>query len=250
MKASQKTIHRCRHLRPDELAFPVEARVRSYLAVNCSNCHRAGGTADLGWDGRAGITLEETGLINGSAVNNGGDPANRLVVSGDLLHSIVLNCVAASNGFTRMPQLGSTELDEQAIALLTEWIEGALPTRQTYDDWRLLHFESLISPEGAPGADPDVDLRTNAEEQFAGTGLNDAHSFLYARLAFPASDVAITLDLPANRSVRIDRSPDLLNWSPWEAPGNQGLPLPGGPFTITGAAPGPRYFFRFQLQGN
>jgi hypothetical protein len=93
-----------RHLRPDESAYSVEARVRSYLAVNCSYCHKAGGTANASWDGRPELTLEETGLVNGEAANNGGDPANKLVVPGDTAHSIMLNRVAVTN-FSR---LGST----------------------------------------------------------------------------------------------------------------------------------------------
>lgn len=40
------------HLRPDETAYSLEARVRSYLDVNCAKCHRAGGSANLAaWDG-------------------------------------------------------------------------------------------------------------------------------------------------------------------------------------------------------
>ncbi|RYD72667.1 MAG: hypothetical protein EOP84_22765, partial [Verrucomicrobiaceae bacterium] len=81
-----------RHLRPSESNFPVEARVRSYLAVNCAYCHQAGGTASpAALDGRPELLLAQTGLINGAASNNGGNAANKLVVPGDAVHSIVLN---------------------------------------------------------------------------------------------------------------------------------------------------------------
>ena len=118
-----------RHVRPDEAGFTLEEKARSYLAVNCANCHMAGGTVEGSWDGRAYLTLEETGLINGAATNNGGDPANLLIVPGDTAHSIVLNRVAETNGFSRMPPIGSTELDQEAIQLLTDWINelGAPP---------------------------------------------------------------------------------------------------------------------------
>lgn len=112
-----------RHYRPDEEGVSLEEKVRSYLAVNCSNCHQAGGTADGSWDGRAHLTREQTGLINGAATNNGGDPANLLIVPGDSGHSIVVNRVAETNGFSRMPPIGSTELDQEAIDLLTAWVE-------------------------------------------------------------------------------------------------------------------------------
>ena len=69
--------------------------------------------------------------------------------------------VAVANGFTRMPPLGSSELDQKNIALLTEWINSSLPARQTYADWRLEKFLSTTSPEGAPGFDADGDGKTD-----------------------------------------------------------------------------------------
>ena len=41
----------------------MEARVRSYLAVNCSYCHKTGGTAPSSWDGRPELTLAQTMLV-------------------------------------------------------------------------------------------------------------------------------------------------------------------------------------------
>ena len=117
-----------RHLRPNETGYPLEARVRSYLAVNCAYCHAgAGGTAPTQWDGRAALTLGQTGLVNGAAGNNGGNPLNKLIVPGDPAHSVVLNRMAVTNGFTRMPPLASSELDQTNIALLGDWIAHGLP---------------------------------------------------------------------------------------------------------------------------
>ena len=236
-----------RHLRPDETSFPLEARVRSYLAVNCAHCHRAGGTAPTAWDGRASITLEQTGLVHGPAVNNGGNSANRLVVPGDLVRSIVLNRVAVANGFTRMPQLGSNELDQEAIALLTAWITQSLPARQTYADWRLARFGSAVSANGAPEADPDGDRATNREEFLAGTDPLNGTSFPTATLAVGASSVTLGLNLPANRWFQVETSTNLLNWSLWDVPGNQALPAPGVPVNLTAPAPTAQQYFRVRL---
>ena len=46
-------------------SIPLEQRARSYFAVNCAYCHQAGGSVGGFWDGRAHLTLEQTGLING-----------------------------------------------------------------------------------------------------------------------------------------------------------------------------------------
>jgi hypothetical protein len=35
------TLTRPRHLRPDESAYSLEVRARSWLAVNCAYCHLA-----------------------------------------------------------------------------------------------------------------------------------------------------------------------------------------------------------------
>ncbi len=239
-----------RHLRADEEEFSVEARVRSYLAVNCAYCHKAGGTAPASWDGRPELTLEETMLVNGEASNNGGDPANKLVVPGDTLHSIVLNRVAVTNGFTRMPPIASNVIDAASVALLTEWIEGELDEAQSYEDWRIANFEPDADPAGEPSADPDGDGRTNEQEYLAGTAPRDGTSALRPSLTRDGANVTLGFSLPANRSFRIDVSDDLEDWTPWDIPGNQGLPVSGGVLEITQPIEEPLKFFRLEVTGN
>ena len=239
-----------RHLRPGETTFPVEARVRSYLDVNCANCHHAGGTASGTWDVRAALTLAQTGLIRGAAVNNGGSTDNQLIVPGSLTHSIVFNRVAVMNGFTRMPPLGSNELDPSAIALLTEWIGIALPSRQSYAQWRLAHFGSAVSPEGAPAADADADGASNEHEFLAGTAPLNGASFLLPQIGTPPANIALSFTLPPNRAWQIETSLDLQTWSLWNTPGNAALPHPGGPATLTGPRIGDRQFFRLVMWEN
>jgi uncharacterized repeat protein (TIGR03806 family) len=239
-----------RHLRPDETSYPVEARVRSYLAVNCAYCHMAGGTAPTQWDGRPQLTLAQTGLINGNASNNGGDPANKLVVPGDVLHSVVYNRVAAANGFTRMPPLATNELDQTSIALIQDWIATQLPARQDYTAWRQQKFGSTSSPEGDPQQNPDSDAMANEGEYLTGTEpLNGGSTFLHS-LTQSGNGATISFTLPALRSFQIESSTDLRTWTPWDVPGNGGLPVPGGPITITGGADNPRQFFRVRVWDN
>lgn len=238
-----------RHLGANETQFPVEARVRSYLDVNCANCHRAGGSAPATWDGRASLTLAQSGLVGGTAIQSGTDPLNRLIVHGDTIHSIVLNRVAVTNGFTRMPPLGSNELDPGAIALLTEWI-NALPSQQTYAQWRIANFGNSTSPEGAPGFDADGDEQDNNAEFLAGTSPLSGASQPRPQLDTVGPNIAFTLDLPANRSFQIETTTDLVNWSLWDVPGNGGLQTPGGPVTLMGTRIGDRQFFRAVLREN
>lgn len=150
-----------RHVRANETSVPLEQRVRSYLAVNCAYCHQPGGTAGTAWDARPEVTLAETGLINGEAANNGGDSANKLVVPGSTVHSIVYNRTGALNGFTRMPPIATNQIDQENLALLGAWIEGLA---QGYNAWRQNQFGSLVSSEGEPSADPDADDLRNLLE--------------------------------------------------------------------------------------
>lgn len=233
-----------RHVGAGETGYSLEARVRSYLDVNCANCHRDGGTATPSWDGRAHLTLAQTQVINGNASNNNGSTDNRLIVPGDTTHSIILNRIAVTNGFTRMPPLGSNELDQASIALLTQWINTALPARQTYYQWRLAQFQSDDSSESEPGADADADGADNYNEYLAGTDPRSGASLLAPEFTSPGT---LRFALPDNRPWQIETSTDLLNWTPWDVAGNNGIPRAAGPITITGPSTDPRRSFRLRL---
>ncbi|WP_035614856.1 PQQ-dependent sugar dehydrogenase [Haloferula sp. BvORR071] len=238
-----------RHLRPDESTYSIEARVRSYLAVNCSYCHKTGGTALGQWDGRPELTLDQTNLVNGPATNNGGNEANKLVVPGDTTHSIVLNRVAVTNGFTRMPPLASNVLDTAAANLLTTWINGELENRQTYEAWRISNFEPDGDPAGAPAVDADGDKQTNYQEFLAGTDPNAATSHLLPQVNAANGAYTLSFNLPANRSFRITSTPDLTQaWTPWDIPGNQPLPHAAGLVEFTFPITTPERYFRVELQ--
>jgi len=201
-----------RHVRPEETAFPLEQRARSYFAVNCSYCHQDGGSVSGFWDGRAHLKLEDTGLINGDAENNGGNPANKYIVPGDTTHSIILNRMAASNGFGRMPPLGSNEIDPADIALVTEWINSSLPSRPLYDEWREGFF-ATGDVNGAKNADPDGDGISNYNEYLQGSsptgGANWNAGIQNGMLQFTRK---------SHRYYSIQTSDNLGTWTPWSIP--------------------------------
>ncbi len=237
-----------RHIGPTESAYSIEARVRSYLAVNCAYCHKSGGTAPASWDGRAELTLTQTALVNGSATNIGSLPLGKLVVPGSTANSILLHRAAATGGFTRMPPLGSNVIDTANVALLTTWINGELATRQTYDAWRNANFEPDNDPAGAPGQDPDGDGISNQDEFLAATDPHNGSSALRPQIS--GNPHKLRFPVPANRSFRIDTSTTLGQWTPWDIPGNQGLPVAGGLIEFVLPPADPQRFFRVELLEN
>lgn len=160
-----------RHVRPDETAFSVEARVRSYLSVNCSYCHLPGGSAPPTWDARSLLTLAQTGLIDGHPANNQGDPANRLVAPGDPQHTILLSRITGTGGVSRMPPLGSSELDPSAITLLTHWVQH--PAAATSAS-----FNGLIRGDPVAAANVGfVKLTVSAKQSFSISGQLGGQAF-------------------------------------------------------------------------
>lgn len=236
-----------RHVRPDETEYPLEMRARSYLAVNCAYCHQAGGSVGGFWDGRAQLKLEETGLIHGVAENNGGNPLNKYIVPGDTTRSIVLNRMAATNGFNRMPPLGSTEVDPVDIQLITDWINSELATRPIYETWRSSHFAAL-DPAGDRTADPDGDGLDNYREYLLGSPPLTGSSAWQAQVRNGTSPKLRFLK-KAHRFYSIQTSETLGAWAAWTP-----AEMPTGysaqdewielPFT---PPPSGKQFFRFQV---
>lgn len=102
---------------------PLETRVRAYLDVNCSSCHRdegTGGRAAL--DLRLAIPLADTGLCGEPSAGDLGVADARIVAPADPDRSILLARIGAP-GDARMPPLASATVDVAGVALVRAWIE-------------------------------------------------------------------------------------------------------------------------------
>jgi uncharacterized repeat protein (TIGR03806 family) len=103
----------------------LEHRVRSYLGANCLHCHQPGGTGRGSWDARLTTPLAQTGLLNGPLIDTFGNPANKVIKPGSIDESMIFLRISQL-GARHMPPLGTTELDQEAIGLLAEWITNDL----------------------------------------------------------------------------------------------------------------------------
>ncbi|MEQ9411654.1 MAG: PQQ-dependent sugar dehydrogenase [Fuerstiella sp.] len=99
----------------DETA-PLEERVRSYLAVNCSQCHRKdvpGRPPRPVFDLRFHVPLADRGLVGDQTVVVAGRPS-----ASRLLHRL------STTDHQRMPPVGRETVDEQAVDVIRRWISS------------------------------------------------------------------------------------------------------------------------------
>ena len=237
-----------RHIRPNETAYKLEARVRSYLAVNCSYCHQPGAGGG-NWDGRHHLTLDQTKLVNQASVDAPLAAGDLLIIPGNVNKSIIHNRMAAANGYTLMPPLGSNVIDPEGVQLLANWIDNEASSLTNYDKWRTFYFGS--NPLGAPGLNPDGDSATNRQEYLFLTDPFKGTKSLQPSLTLTGGQVTIPLPALSGRKVIVEHSSDLTLWEKWNAPGNDGIPRnPATPFSLTAPAGAAKGFFRFNVSEN
>lgn len=111
--------------RPDDESVSQLQRVRSYLAANCSQCHRPGGPSQGYFDARFSTPVFNANLINGPLVDSKGDPANRTLAPNSIDHSMIFQKMSI-RGPGQMPPIASNVPDPAGVALLSSFITGEL----------------------------------------------------------------------------------------------------------------------------
>lgn len=238
-----------RHFASDDESVTVEARVRSYLAVNCGYCHNHESNVTSLWDASPHLTLHDMGIVDVHPLNHGSDISNRLIAPGDPSRSVILSRMAESNGFSRMPPLGNSVLDLTGIDLLNRWITGDLTTRQNYAAWRIAHFDPHDQSDSEPDADADGDGHTNYKEFLAGTDPHNGGDQFRPTLV-SGNPMSLEFKLPTHRSFLIETSSDLETWTAWDVAGNDGRPTTGDEFRVEIEDEKNQQFFRIKIEEN
>jgi uncharacterized repeat protein (TIGR03806 family) len=106
-----------------DVNWPLQDRARAYLHANCSHCHRPGGGGQLGTDFRWEIPNGEMGLIwerpTGFDLELE-DPL--LILPGHPHRSVLFGRMETLTPAYRMPPLGTSRVDGEALQLISEWI--------------------------------------------------------------------------------------------------------------------------------
>jgi hypothetical protein len=107
-----------------DLKVPLEDRVRSYLDVNCAECHRPGGVGN--YDARYDTPVADQHIINAPAAVTLGIADARIVMPGDTGHSVLYQRITSTVPTVKMPLLSHNQVDTRAAQVISDWI-GSLP---------------------------------------------------------------------------------------------------------------------------
>jgi uncharacterized repeat protein (TIGR03806 family) len=110
---------------PTDVGQPLEARAKSYLHANCSNCHRPGHPIDSNFDARFDTPFNLSGMCDAVPVVEEeeiqlSDP--RIIAPGNPTQSVLSVRTRSLVDSVKMPLLGKTGVDEAGADLLDQWI--------------------------------------------------------------------------------------------------------------------------------
>ncbi len=107
----------------NDTSATIAERARSYLAVNCAQCHQPGTSVSLNLDLRFDTA---DGAMNAiGATPQAGDLGiadARIIAPGDRQRSVLWQRMAALD-VNRMPPISSHLVDEQALSVIGDWID-------------------------------------------------------------------------------------------------------------------------------
>lgn len=102
---------------------PMRQRLRSFLQVNCAQCHQPGTWVRSMWDGRITTPFHAAGILNGKLVGPR-TPTDRVLSPGSPEDSMMLHRVSQRQDFF-MPPFGSTEPPSHFVGFLSNYLSRA-----------------------------------------------------------------------------------------------------------------------------
>ncbi|MGP0062559.1 MAG: PQQ-dependent sugar dehydrogenase [Isosphaeraceae bacterium] len=118
---------RPRLVNPYEARAPVEARVRSYLHVNCSTCHVNEGGGNSRMELELTTSLDRTRLIDEVPIHATFNIKDARIVAPGSPDRSILYWRISRRGADQMPPLVTSEVDRDAVNLIGDWIRSLPP---------------------------------------------------------------------------------------------------------------------------
>jgi len=119
--------HRRRLVDPYDATQNLEARARSYLHANCSQCHVEAGGGNALFEMEFTTRLEKSRLLDVKPVHHTfGLPDAKLIAPGHPERSVLLHRISHRQQ-GHMPPLASSRVDDPAVNLIRDWIASLKP---------------------------------------------------------------------------------------------------------------------------
>ncbi|MDB9782482.1 PQQ-dependent sugar dehydrogenase [Winogradskyella sp.] len=109
----------------------LEEKARSYLDLNCAYCHRPETDNRAGFDLRLFNSLDATELLSSGVLSSLGIADERIVFAGDASKSVLFHRMNSVNPSIMMPPLTKSKVDEDAVAVIEQWINELDPNLET-----------------------------------------------------------------------------------------------------------------------
>ena len=155
-------------------------------------------------------------VINGELLNSWGSASNRVVVPGNPERSVLwLRMGTRETG--HMPPLGTTIVDDQALALIEGWIRDDLKDYKTFGDWIATFDVTAAGRE----EDADGDGASNYLEYLTGTTPDDPAEAFAVAIRHENGRGVLEFPRTANRGFEVNSSePPFDRWDVLDLPSN------------------------------
>ncbi|MDF1810761.1 MAG: PA14 domain-containing protein [Verrucomicrobiales bacterium] len=124
-----------------DTASTLEKRFRSYIDINCSQCHTEGGITHARFEASLSTPLFWQNLINAAPLDPLGIDGSKIIYPGDETLSILYKRLTSLEGCCAMPPLAKNDIDQEAAFVVQEWIQSLVPSEVPLND---------VDPSAAP----------------------------------------------------------------------------------------------------